>query len=104
SDIAGVGIGCPGFIDSARGVVMGSPNISFLKSYPLSRNLASRVGLPVTIGNDVQTGLYGEHQFGAARGYDHVVGIFMGTGVGGAMILNGQIYKGAFGTAGEVGH
>ena len=104
SDIAGIGIGCPGFIDGDRGIVVGSPNIPFLKSYPLARRLSRQVGLPVVIGNDVQTGLYGEHQCGAAKGYDHVVGIFMGTGVGGAMVLNGQIYRGASGSAGEVGH
>ena len=61
-------------------------------------------GLPAVIGNDVQVGLYGEHQFGAARDYRHVLGIFMGTGIGGALILNGELYRGATGTAGEVGH
>jgi len=104
SEIAGIGMGCPGFIDTARGVVLGSPNIPFLKSYPLARKLAGQTDLPVVIGNDVQTGLYGEHQFGAARGYQHVVGIFMGTGIGGALILNGQLYRGTSGSAGEVGH
>jgi glucokinase len=103
-DVAGIGIGCPGFIDAAKGEVVGSPNIPFLKHYPLGKRVYKAVGLPVSLGNDVQTGLYGEWQFGAAKGYDNVIGIFMGTGIGGAIIANGQPYPGASGSAGEVGH
>jgi glucokinase len=103
-EVIGIGIGCPGFIDSERGVIAASPNIPFLKNYPLAKRITKRVGLPVTLGNDVQTGLYGEHQFGSARGYDNVIGIFMGTGIGGALILNGKPYRGTSGSAGEVGH
>jgi glucokinase len=104
STILGVGIGCPGLIDSRLGTIASSPNIPFLKKLPLARLLAQRLGLPVTLGNDVQTGLYGEHQFGSAKGYANAVGIFMGTGIGGAMILNGQLFRGSTGSAGEVGH
>ena len=103
-DVSGIGIGCPGFIDPEKGIIAASPNIPFLRNYPLAKRIAKLIGLPVTLGNDVQTGLYGEHQFGAAKGYDNVIGIFMGTGIGGALILNGQPYRGTSGSAGEVGH
>ncbi|MFA5975212.1 MAG: ROK family protein [Elusimicrobiota bacterium] len=103
-EVVGIGAGCPGLIDLKTGRVKTSPNIPFLKNYPLAQRIAALTKLPVVIGNDVQTGLFGEHQFGAARGYRHVVGLFMGTGIGGALILNGQIYSGSSGSAGEVGH
>lgn len=103
-EVVGIGMGCPGFIDPDTGVVAGSPNIHFLKHYPLAKRVSKALGIPVTLGNDVQTGLYGEHQFGAAKGFDNVVGIFMGTGIGGALILNGKPYRGTSGSAGEVGH
>ncbi len=103
-EVTGIGMGCPGFINSEKGTIAGSPNIPFLKNYPLAKRVSKLLGIPVTLGNDVQTGLYGEHQFGAAKGYDNVVGIFMGTGIGGALILNGQPYRGTSGSAGEVGH
>jgi len=103
-DVIGIGIGCPGFIDPDKGVIAGSPNIPFLKNYPLAKRISKATQLPVILGNDVQTGLYGEFKFGAARGYKNVIGIFLGTGIGGALIFNGQPYRGSSGSAGEVGH
>ena len=103
-DLMGIGMGCPGIIDSKRGVVLNSPNIPFLEQYPLSKKLQKVFKTPVAIGNDVNVGLFGEQRFGAAKGYDHVVGIFLGTGVGGGLIINGEIYGGATGGAGEIGH
>jgi len=103
-EVTGIGIGCPGFIDSDKGMIEASPNIPFLKNCPLAKRISKRMRIPVTLGNDVQTGLYGEHQFGAAKGYDNVIGSFMGTGIGGALILNGRPYRGTSGSAGEVGH
>jgi glucokinase len=103
-EVAGIGIGCPGFINESRGVIVNSPNIPFLKGFALADRLENELEIPVILGNDVQTGLYGEHQFGAAKGHANVFGIFLGTGVGGAMIINHQLYRGATGSAGEVGH
>jgi glucokinase len=103
-DIIGVGVGCPGLINPTTGVVVSSANIPFLKNYPLAAHIQNKFRMRAVVGNDVQTGLYGEHQLGAARGLKHVVGIFLGTGIGGALILNGQPYTGASGAAGEVGH
>jgi glucokinase len=104
SQVLAVGAGCPGFINSNTGVVANSANLPFLQNYPLAKKLSKRLKRPVTIGNDVQTGLYGEHQFGAARGLKNVVGIFMGTGIGGSIIIDGKTYSGTSGSAGEVGH
>jgi len=98
------GMGCPGIIEFPEGFVKVSPNISFLKNCPLGARLKSAFKIPVIVENDVNAGLYGEQQFGAARGSRHVIGIFMGTGVGGAMILDGSLYRGAEGAAGEIGH
>lgn len=103
-EVGGIGIGAPGIIDAKKGTVLYSPNIPFLKDFQLARELKKMTGKPVVLGNDVNVGLYGEHHFGAARGYSDVVGIFLGTGVGGALVLNGKIHEGFMGAAGEVGH
>lgn len=103
-EILGIGMGCPGFINSRTGFIVSSPNIAFLKNFPLAARLSKETGVDVCVGNDVQTGLYGEFRLGAAKGYSNVVGIFMGTGIGGAIIVNGEPYSGSSGSAGEVGH
>jgi len=98
-----IGIGCPGIIDD-HGVVIESPNIRFLKHYPLAKKISKIFKVPVVLENDVNAGLYGEFAFGAAKGHRHVIGIFPGTGIGGALILNGELYRGFTGAAGEIGH
>jgi len=102
--IGAIGVGCAGMVRTEKGVVSLSPNIRFMKNYPLGPKLRKSFGVPALVENDVNAGLFGEHQFGSARGYDHVAGIFPGTGVGGALICHGKLYRGAFGMAGEVGH
>lgn len=104
SKVAAIGIGCPGIIDFKKGVVVSSPNIPFLKKFPLAKILKNHFKVPVVLENDVNVGLYGEQQFGSAKGYDDVIGMFLGTGIGGALILNGKPYRGASGGAGEIGH
>ena len=94
SEVAYIGIGCPGMIDFKSGTGYLSPNIAFLKNFPLADKLRKSFHVPVLVENDVNAGLYGEHQFGAAKGYDHVVGIFLGTGIGGGIILDGNLYRG----------
>lgn len=103
-EIAGIGIGCPGLIDTKKGRVLSSPNIPFLKHFDLAKKIKKAFKIPVVIGNDVNVGLFGEQRLGAARGYQDVVGIFLGTGVGGALIFNNTMYEGASGGAGEIGH
>lgn len=102
--IRAVGAGCAGFVDAKRGVLVSCPNIPFIESFPIAERLAHATGLPALIGNDVQLGLYGEHRLGAARGARHAIGLFLGTGIGGAVIIDGRLHLGASGLAGEIGH
>jgi glucokinase len=99
----GVGIGAPGAVDPERGVVVNAPNLGW-KNVPLSKQLKKRLGPDVALGNDVQVAILGEHAFGAARGLNRVVGIWVGTGVGGGLIIDGELSRGARGAAGEIGH
>lgn len=102
--IAALGIGSPGIIDRTKGTVVFSPNIPFLTKFRLAQALAGELDVKVSIENDVNAGLYGEFRFGAAKGYQNIIGIFMGTGIGGALILNGRLFRGSSGAAGEIGH
>ncbi len=95
--LVGVGIGCAGEVDGATGVLKDSPNIPFLKDYPFGARLKKLTGAKVVIGNDVHVGLYGEHQFGAAIGYANVIGVFLGTGIGAALMIDGKLHKCASG-------
>ncbi len=103
-DVAGVGIGAPGVVDAVQGVVRFAPNLSFWEEVPLGALVADRLKRPVVIGNDVDVATYGEYALGAGAGSKSMVGIFPGTGIGGALILNGKLHTGARGSASEVGH
>lgn len=103
TDIGAIGIGCPGPVDLEKGRLQQTPNMA-LGGFPLRKTLESEFGVPVVLENDVNAGTYGEFCFGAAKGFRHVVGIFPGTGIGGGLVLNGQLYHGAHGGAGEIGH
>ena len=99
-----VGVGCAGDVDMRRGVVRHSPNLGFLDEYPFRRKLEKLTGAKVFVGHDVQTGLYGEFALGAARKARYVIGVWLGTGVGGAVIIDGKLYRGATGIAGDLGN
>ena len=101
--IQAVGIGAPGPLDPATGVVIFAPNLGW-RDIPLKTELEARVGFPTFVDNDVNVGTLGEHVFGAGRGVQNVVGIFVGTGIGGGIILQGELFHGASKTAGEIGH
>ncbi len=103
-NITAVGAGCPGVIDPQTGIVQISPNLTFLKKCPLKSILQKAFHSPAFVENDVNAGIYGEQQFGAAKKAQHVLGIFLGTGVGGGLILNGKLYRGFTQAAGEIGH
>ncbi len=100
---AAVGAGIPGVIHD--GAVLTVPNLeNWVEKIDLGAELEGRLGVPVSIGNDVNVGLLGEWVAGAARGVDNVLGVWMGTGVGGALILDGRPFNGSRGAAGEIGH
>ena len=103
SDFVGVGVGAPGPLDRERGVVLVAPNLGWL-NFPLRDRIHDRLALPTTLDNDANCATFGEWWQGAARGARNVVGLTIGTGIGGGLILNGALYHGASDMAGEVGH
>jgi glucokinase len=102
-DFIGVGMGAPGPLDRERGIVVVAPNLGW-RDYPLRDAVAERVRLPTTLDNDANCATVGEWWCGAARGGRNVVGITIGTGIGGGLIVDGQLYHGASDVAGEIGH
>lgn len=103
SDLKGVGVGCPGMIDSRRGVVIFAGNL-ILKDYPLAKLLKERLGVPVKVCNDAHTAALGETRFGAGKGYKNSVLVTLGTGVGGGVVINGKLYEGMKSVGTEIGH
>ena len=103
-DVRALGIGLPGIVDSVNGVVHELTNVPGWNDVPLRDRLERDTGLCVTVENDANAMAYGEWKYGAAREGRHVVCITLGTGVGGGLILNGQLYRGAQLGAGEAGH
>lgn len=102
-DIQSIGVGAAGQVDRENGILIGAPN---LDCYDLNirEHLSSHFNLPIYLGNDVEIAAMGEMKFGAAKGYDDFVCVFVGTGVGSSIVKNGRIIHGATGTAGEIGH
>jgi glucokinase len=100
---AAVGLGAAGFIDAARSTVMFAPNLAW-RDEPLRGELEARLGLPVVVENDANAAAWAEARFGAGRGEDHVVVITVGTGIGGGIVLGGELVRGCFGVAAEIGH
>lgn len=103
TDLAGVGLGVPGAIEPSTGVVLEAVNLRWSNVH-VAEHLAEQVGAPVTVDNDVNVGTWGEYRKGAAKGASMVLGVFIGTGIGGGLVLDGELFTGAFGTAGEIGH
>ncbi|MGH1490837.1 MAG: ROK family protein [Acidimicrobiales bacterium] len=99
-----VGIGVPGFVD-ADGVVAKCPNIEgWDQPVPVAAELSERLGKPVVVANDVNCGVVAEHRLGAGKGMNDLLAVFVGTGVGGGLVINGELATGKRGMAGEIGH
>lgn len=98
-----VGIGAPGAVDPATGTVLEAVNLNWT-NYKLANILSAKLKIPVFLDNDVNVAVLGEQRLGAAKGAQDVLGVWVGTGIGGGLILNGQLYYGGFKTAGEIGH
>jgi glucokinase len=103
SALAGIGLGAPGMLDLNKGVLLHAPNLGW-HNLPLRKALSDRFKVPVAIANDVDAGTYAEYRFGAAREARCVVGVFPGTGIGGACIYEGRILRGKVGSCMEIGH
>ena len=112
ASILGIGVGCPGLIDETREINMFSPNLynldgSSWRDIPLVKHIKDGLGdlqLDVRLENDVNAMVLGEFLYGAGRGASDMIGMTLGTGVGGGLVLGGQLYRGAGSTAGEIGH
>src|ERR1051326_7706727 len=102
--IVGIGVGCAGGVDAEAGRITNAPNLICLEDYPIAKHLRRGIKTKITMDNDVHAGLHGEHKLGAAKDCSYVLGVFFGTGVGGAAIVNGKIYTGASGLGGQVGN
>lgn len=102
--IAALGICSPGPIDFQAGMIIDPPNMPGLHNTPLRQMLAQRLGLPVGLEHDAKAAALGEFHYGAGHGERSMVFIVVGTGVGAAIIIDGQLYRGAHNSAGEVGH
>jgi len=102
-DVAAISAGAPGVINQDTGVVLFAPNLPW-KNYEIKRIIEEKFHIPFSIGNDVNVGVYGEWKYGAARGLSHVAGLFIGTGMGGGLILDGKLYTGYDCKGAEMGH
>jgi glucokinase len=93
----------PGVIDQDRGIVLFTPNLPW-RDYDMAGSMRKKFGVPFYVGNDVNLGVLGEYHFGVGKGYKNIVGFFVGTGMGGGLILNGSLYTGNQFKAAEYGH
>ncbi len=102
-DVRGVGIGAPGAINPITGTVLQAPNLQWTNT-PLAKMLEDRLKVPVIVDNDVNSAAWGEYKAGAGRGCTEMIAAWIGTGIGGGLVLRGELYYGHFMTAGELGH
>ena len=99
-----VGVSAAGFVSSDRKTMLATPNIADWNGVNLDAELSELIGLRVVIENDANAAAWGEAKFGAGRNQDHMMMLTVGTGIGGGIVVNGSLYRGAFGIAAEFGH
>jgi glucokinase len=104
SQLCGISIAAAGAIDSRRGIITLSPNLSGWRDIPLGSIIEDRLGIRTWLLNDANAAALGEHHLGAGRGVGSLIYLAIGTGIGGAIIIDGKLYTGACGGAGEIGH
>ncbi|WP_169944655.1 ROK family glucokinase [Microbispora sp. H11081] len=102
-DVKAVGIGAAGFVDETRSVIRFAPNLAW-REEPLREKVGELIDLPVVVENDGNAMAWGEYRFGAGRGESHVVCVTVGTGIGGGIVLGGELYRGRWGMGAELGH
>src|SRR4051795_11502742 len=103
NEVPVVGVGAAGFVDEKGSRVLFAPHLSW-RDEPLRANLEARLEVPVLLDNDANATAWAELCFGAARGFRHVICVTLGTGIGGALVMDGAVFRGAHGMAGEFGH
>lgn len=103
SDIVGVGVGCPGLIDSSNGVVVFAGNLN-LKNFPLAKEISEKTGFKVKLTNDANAAALGEAVFGAGNNYKNSILVTLGTGVGGGIVIDGKLFEGGKSAGTEIGH
>lgn len=101
---AAAGISAPGPVDLGRGIITTPPNLPGWRDVPLGRFVGERLGVPAWIENDANAAALAEHRLGAGKGSSHMLLVTVGTGIGGGLILDGRVYHGTSGGAGEIGH
>lgn len=102
-DVIAVGVGAAGLVDAADGVLRFAPNLPW-RDLPIAARLRESLGLPCQVDNDASMAAYGEFRFGAGRGYLHLLLVTVGTGIGGGIVSDGRLFRGAHGFASEIGH
>ena len=103
-EVTSIGVSAAGFVSSDRKTMLATPNIADWNGVNLDYELTQLIGLPVVIENDANAAAWGEAKFGAGKNQNHMMMLTVGTGIGGGIIVNGALYRGAFGIAAEFGH
>lgn len=101
--VTAVGVGSAGFVDAQRSTVLFAPNLAW-RDMPVRELVMAAAGVPTVVENDANAAAWGEFRFGAAADLDHMVCVTIGTGVGGGIVLGGELYRGAHGIGAEIGH
>ncbi len=103
SDVLAIGVGAAGIVDATQGVLRFAPNLAW-RELPIAQRMREALGLPCQVDNDANVAAFGEYRFGAGRGYRHMLLVTVGTGIGGGIVSDGKLYRGAHGFAAEIGH
>ena len=101
--VLAVGVGAAGLVDAADGVLRFAPNLAW-REMTIAARMRDSLGLPCQVDNDANAAAYGEYRFGAGRGYRHMLLVAVGTGIGGGIVSDGRLFRGAHGFAAEIGH
>ncbi len=102
-DVLAVGVGAAGLVDASEGVLRFAPNLAW-RDLPIAQRMRDALGIPVQVDNDASMAAYAEYRFGAGRGYRHLLLVTVGTGIGGGIVSDGRLFRGAHGFASEIGH
>jgi len=104
NELPAIGVGCAGHIRHSDGVIITTSNLEGFSNYPLRAELQSHFEIPVILDNDANAQAFGEYKFGAGKGYEDMIFVTISTGIGAGIIIDGKLYRGMTGTAGEFGH